>query len=69
MSEIERLRAFARSCIATARSMSLVKDAERLRQMAADAFAKAADLEAGLQPQGQQQQQPQPTPPSEEEPK
>ena len=71
MSEIERLRAFARSYLATARSMSLAVDAARLRQMAAEALAKAAGLETGLQHQGQQQQQPQPASlqKEEEEPK
>jgi hypothetical protein len=57
MGEIERLRAFARSCIATARSMSLAVDAARLREMAADAFKQASSLEARGAGQQQQQEQ------------
>jgi hypothetical protein len=67
MGEIERLRAFAASCIAAARRMSLATDAARLREMAAEALKTAENLNA-LSPQKQQQQQPQ-EPPSQEGPK
>ena len=71
MGEVERLRAYAKSCVATARSMSLLADAERLRAMAAEALEEAKRLEASVanrpqdtvptQPVGQQQQQTQAT--------
>ena len=69
MLESDRLRAYAESCLAAARSMSLSADAERLRTLAADALKEAERLEmsvASRQPQGssqpvqQQQQQIQP---------
>lgn len=67
MTEIERLRAFAASCIAAARTMSLVRDAARLREMAHEALAKAIDLEhAGLPRQAQQQQQQPQLPPKDQ---
>jgi hypothetical protein len=69
MKESDRLRAFAQSCLAAARSMSLLADAERLRAMAAEAIEGAKRLEMSVasrqpqsasQPVAQQQQQVQP---------
>ena len=40
MKESDRLRAYAESCLAAARSMSLAADAERLRAMAAEALRR-----------------------------
>jgi hypothetical protein len=67
MSESDRLRAFAKSCLAAARAMSLAADAERLRAMAAEALERAKTLEINVasqpppqsssQPVAQQQQQ------------
>ena len=65
VSESDRLRAYAASCLAAARSMSLAADAARLKEMAAEALKKAERLEdaAHRQPSGQvpmqHQQQPQ----------
>jgi hypothetical protein len=68
MNEPERLRAFAESCLAAARSISLQADAKRLKAMAAEALEQAKHLEIiasqppprSSQPVAQQQQQPQP---------
>jgi hypothetical protein len=67
MTESDRLRAFAESCLAAARNISLRADAERLRAMAAEALEQATHLEIiasqlpqrSSQPVAQQQQQPQ----------
>jgi hypothetical protein len=69
MNEPERLRAFAESCLAAARNISLRADAQRLKAMAADAVEQAKRLEmvasqpppSSSQPVAQQQQQSQPT--------
>jgi hypothetical protein len=45
MNELERLRAFADSCLAAARSISLRADAQRLKTMAAQALEQAKHLE------------------------
>jgi hypothetical protein len=45
LTESDRLRAFAESCLTAAKSMSLSKDAERLRTMAAEALEQAERLE------------------------
>jgi hypothetical protein len=68
MNEPERLRAFADSCLAAARRISLRADAQRLKTMAAQALEQAKHLEIipsqppprSSQPVAQQQQQPQP---------
>jgi hypothetical protein len=52
-SEIERLRALTETCLAAARTISFVKDAIRLCEIAAEALARAVGLEAELRPQGQ----------------
>ena len=70
MTEPERLRAFAESCLAAARNISLRADAQRLQTMAAEALEQAKRLEMiasqapprSSQPVAQQQQQPQPQP-------
>lgn len=45
MNRITNLRAHAEECLAAARSMSLLRDAERLRQMASYALDEAERLE------------------------
>jgi hypothetical protein len=69
MKESDRLRIYAESCLAAARRMSLLVDAERLRDMAAEGLEQAERLEMSAasphpqsspQPVAQQQQQSQP---------